>query len=324
MFDGGPQSLLNYLDVPVVIGDLEGGAVYANSCFLNLFRLTLDDVTGRPLSVLFDGGARERILMAVAEVCEHGVSTRFRVREKGISFIATASPIAVGNEVVGVVILLNECADDERLLTLVRDLEIPVMDIARNLTELREQTGGRRAEEYSYMVEKSVHALEQMQGYLVDLKEVVRHALERTADRSAHLQLDVVQMLRTVAEHAEAVSRKFGIKFELVVPAQLPELSSEALRLQEALIELVDERIRQVPQGAWFTLAAKVVGKAERASLQIELTDTALSDTTKKADLRLPRTLLDVTERCNASVRTSADPIAGHTISIRFPLTEDE
>lgn len=323
MLGDGSQSLLNYLDAPVVIGDLEGGAVYANSCFLKLFRLTLDDVTGRPLSALFDGGSRERILMSVAEVCEYGATTRFRVREKGISFIATASPIAAANEVVGVVILLNECADDERLLTLARDLETPIMDIARCLVEIREQTGGRRAEEYAALVEKGIHALEQMQGYLTDLNEVVRHALERTADRSARLQLDVVQMLREVADHAGAVSKKFGIKFELVLPAQLPELSSDAMRLKEALIELVDERIRQVPQGAWFTLAAKVVGKAERASLQIELTDTALSDAAPQRDLRLPRTLLDVAERCHGTVRTTADPIAGRTTSIRFPLTEN-
>lgn len=321
MLGDGSQSLLNYLDTPVLVGDLDGGAVYANLSFLKLFRITLDDVTGRPMAALFDGGSRERILMFVAEVYERGGVTRFRVREKGISFIATASPIKAGGEVVGVMILLNECADDEQLLNLAREIETPIKEIADCLETLRDQTGGRRAEEYAELVEKGVVALGQVQGHLDDLREVVSRALERTADRSHHTQLDVVQMLREVGEHASAISMKFGIKFELILPAQLPSLPAGAARLKEALIELVDERIRQVPQDAWFTLSAKVVGKAERASLQIELTDTALSDAEPYRSLRTPRTLIEVTESCGATVRTSADPIAGRTTSIRFPLS---
>ncbi len=142
------QSLLTHIDAPVVVGDPQGQAVYANPSFQQHFSVSLDDVTGRPLASLFDGGSRERVLMSVAEVCERGCATRFRVRENAIGYVATASPIHSDGEVVGVIILLTDSTDDERLLNLAREVQEPIKHLADCFENLRESTGGRRAMRY--------------------------------------------------------------------------------------------------------------------------------------------------------------------------------
>ena len=93
MSDAQGQSLLNFLDTPLLVGDPEGRVVFANDAFVR--QLTPDGVApqGDPLASLFAGGGREAVLASVAEVCAKGESVKFRIREGGRGYLAMASPI---------------------------------------------------------------------------------------------------------------------------------------------------------------------------------------------------------------------------------------
>ena len=54
----GAESLLSYLDAPIVVGDPEGRAVYVNPAFEQRFPRAGAQALGLPLAELFDGGAR--------------------------------------------------------------------------------------------------------------------------------------------------------------------------------------------------------------------------------------------------------------------------
>jgi PAS domain S-box-containing protein len=131
---GSEPSLLAYLEVPVLVGDPQGRTVYLNPAFEERFGLEAEAARGAPLAQLFEGGGREAVLGAVAGVLEEWQSVRFRLRERGIGFTATASPIIAGGQNVGVVILLKEEVEGmERLFHLHRMLGDAVEDLGRGV-----------------------------------------------------------------------------------------------------------------------------------------------------------------------------------------------
>ena len=67
----GAESLLSYLDAPIVVGDPDGRAVYVNPAFEERFPRAGKSALGLPLAELFDGGAREAVLRGVVTACEY-------------------------------------------------------------------------------------------------------------------------------------------------------------------------------------------------------------------------------------------------------------
>jgi PAS domain-containing protein len=136
---GAERTLLSYLDAPVVVGDPDGCAVYANPAFELCFERAVGRVPGAPLAELFEGGAREAVLRAVVVAASQGESVRFRLREGAQGFAAVASPIASGGESVGVVILLKEEVEGvERVLALHRTMEQPMDELGQVVQQLLE------------------------------------------------------------------------------------------------------------------------------------------------------------------------------------------
>jgi PAS domain-containing protein len=132
------HSLLAFLDAPVLVGDPDGCTVYVNPSFEERFETHQEEACGKPLAQLFEGGGREAMLRAVAEVCTEAVSVRFRLRERGRGFSALASPIFAQQRCVGVLFLLQEEVEAaERLLHLHRQLADSVEDLTRLLEEPR-------------------------------------------------------------------------------------------------------------------------------------------------------------------------------------------
>lgn len=83
MSDAQGQSLLNFLDTPLLVGDPEGRVVFANEAFVRELTPNGEVPHGESLAQLFAGGGREAVLASVAEVCSKGKSVHFRIREGG-------------------------------------------------------------------------------------------------------------------------------------------------------------------------------------------------------------------------------------------------
>jgi PAS domain S-box-containing protein len=126
----GSRSLMDFVAAPLLVGDPEGRVVYVNPAFEREFGRSREEVSGQPLSVLFEGGGREAILDAVARVCAGEAQVRFHLREAHGGFAVLASPVEVEEGRVGVIVLLTEEGGDERLLAFQRAVREPLDELA--------------------------------------------------------------------------------------------------------------------------------------------------------------------------------------------------
>jgi len=165
------RSLLDFIETPIIVGDPDGCAVFANPAFQRVFGAGAEGVRGQPLAGFFQGGAREAVLGAVARVCGGSLPVRFRLREGGVGWSALASPIEVERGPghgpdrgrVGVVILLCE---EVHLVDVgparQRELQEPLEEVERCLAELSEGVGGRRDARFVAALEDAVRAVGQL------------------------------------------------------------------------------------------------------------------------------------------------------------------
>jgi len=170
---GRAVSLLDFLDAPVVIGDPDSRAVYVNPAFERCSGITAEAARGQPLAGLFEGGAREAVLRAVATVFEVGESVRFRLRVNGVGYAALASSIRSNEKGVGVVILFSEeLENDARVLALHRGIHEPLDEITRCLAELSEATGGLRSSRYRRALDDGFRALAAVRKHAEEIQKI--------------------------------------------------------------------------------------------------------------------------------------------------------
>jgi hypothetical protein len=166
--------LLDYLDAPVLVGDPDGRVVHLNPSFESRFNVSLVEAKGGLVASLFDGGAREATLGAVAEVLGGAGAVRFQLREAGCGYTAVASPISTEEDRIGVVILLTqEITGDQRMIECARSLQIPLDELTRCLGEFAEQVGGRRAEQYRMMLDDASTAVDSLQKWTAELQSLL-------------------------------------------------------------------------------------------------------------------------------------------------------
>ncbi len=171
------RSLLDCLDAPVLVGDPDGRVVHLNPSFESHFQISLDQARDQELATLFEGGSREAILSAVADVCGGAESVRFQLREESCGYWAVASPISAEDNRVGVVILITvELSSDRRMIECAREIQEPLEELSRCLGEFSEQVGGRRAERYRLMLEDVSSTVELLRKRADELQSLLSGA----------------------------------------------------------------------------------------------------------------------------------------------------
>ena len=311
---GLERSLLSFLDAPVVVGDPEGRAVYANPAFEASFGRTTAHALGRPLAELFEGGGREAVLRAVAAVCDGGASVRFRVREREVGFAAVASPIVAEDARVGVVILLKEEVEGvERLLSLHRDLQDPLDELASALDALLEQTGGRRNQRYRTLVEDGLRAQARVRKWSEEMRALLAGAPPRSE------RFDPAEVVRRVAERAAGQGEGRPPVSLLTAPA-LPFVQGDAARLEAVLGRMVARRLCAEPAPERLILGARRVEAAGSCAVLISLTEHFASGAA--SGLPDPPELQEAVAALGAILHVSADPALGRTTLVRLALVD--
>lgn len=318
----GSVSLLTFIDAPVVVGDPEGRTAYVNPAFAARFRGPGEDVTGQPLSTLFEGGVREAVLRAVVECCEQGRTVRFRLRHGGVAYVAVASPIVAEDSRVGVVILLVESsAAEERLIALQRELASPVGELRRVLDELLEQTGGRRDERYRALIEDGSRALGRVQKWCDELTTLI--AGPPAAPARSETSFDALRVVQEAAARVRGEFASLGIELEMLVPAQLPRVRGDGSRVALALIRLLQERLSTARESPAVTLTARPVGRGDARSIVISICDAPGAAGRAVADPEepVPAIVMEIVRELGGEIRTASDPIMGRTTAIRLDVS---
>ena len=311
-------SLLSFLDAPVVVGDPEGRAAYVNPAFESRFSVSAEAVTGRPLASLFEGGVREAVLQAVAEVCQKGESAHFRLRHGGVGYAGLASPIVAEDARVGFVILLLETsAAEERILALQRETQEPLGELERLLDELLEQTGGRRAGTYRALVEDGLRGVARLRKWSKELGDLL--AGRPVVPPPETPGFDPARVVGDAAGRLAGEFSQAGVQFEVLVPAQLPMLRGDGARLELALVRLLRQRLGGCGSSSSVSLAARTIGRGDDCSVVVAVIDAhgdagAMDDPTESE----PEEVRQIVHELGGDLRTTADPIVGRTTAIRL------
>jgi PAS domain S-box-containing protein len=317
---GSEQSLLSFLDAPVIVGDPDGRLVYANPAFESRFGITAEAARGRRLAELFEGGGREAVLHAVAEVYEYGESFRFRVRERGVGFSAVASPIVAEDARVGVVILLKEEVEGiERLLSLHREIQDPLDELSNCLELLLEQTGGRRAARYRGLVEGSLRALARLSKWSGELHAVLSGAPSPIPERQS---IDSAGVVRRVAERAVARIGDADTTVELLAARCLPVVRGDEARLESVLNSILEDRLEQDRPPSTIFIGARATGTGTEAAVMVSVTEHWANGGCLVAPSD-PPVIKESVAALDGEVHTTIDPQLGRVTLLRFPAPSE-
>jgi len=266
----GAESLLSYLDAPIVVGDPEGRAVYVNPAFEERFPRGDDSAIGLPLAELFDGGAREAVLRGVMTACETRTTARFRLRAGATGYSAVASPIASGGQAVGVVILFKEeIGEAERLLQLQRDLQGGLEELAGTLDDIATHASGARATQQRALVYDGLRAIARVRKF----SEEMQAALAGKPSAARSERIDVTALLARIVDRAERLAGGEGVAISLLAPGKLPELRGDEAQLARALQRMLDARLSAHPAPERITVGARVVSADNGRALLLSFSE---------------------------------------------------
>lgn len=318
---GAERSLLSYLDAPVVIGDPDGCAVYANPAFELRFERAVGRVPGAPLAELFEGGAREAVLRAVVVACSQGESVRFRLREGSAGFSAVASPIEAQGEQVGVVILLKEEVEGvERVLALHREMERPLDELSQSLQRLAELQAGPRDARVRSLLADAQQALGRLRKGADEVRALLTGgrgsgADEKTGGPGAARSLEPAALLHRVAARAERGLGGSAPPIDVIAAPGLPSLRGDSRRVEALLSRLVETRLAGGAKLDRLVLSARAVGAGAERALLFSLCE--LGATGAAADLGQLR---EEAAALGAELRAVAQPRLGRATTLRLRL----
>lgn len=312
-------SLLSFLETPIIVGDPDGRTVFVNPAFESHFRIPSAEVLGKPLATLFEGGGREAVLEAVAQVCQKGRSMRLRVRDQSTAFTALASPITADGVNVGVVLmLLQDVLEEERLLAFCREISKSVDEVKECFDDLFDQTGGRRSERFRERVEEGMRALDRLRKWNEELRGAAAGASRAASGQES---FDPVRAVREAVESLSSEAARGRREVEVLLPARLPEAHGDGVRFGAALTSLLRQRLERSASTS-FTVAAKAVGQGDRAAVLISLIEAPPADGRGPAvdAPEAPPLVLEIVSSLGGSVTTTDDEVLGRTTSIRLPI----
>jgi len=312
------SSLLSFLDAPVVVGDPDGCAAYVNPAFETCFAVSAETVTGQPLASLFEGGVREAMLQAVAEVCAEGRSTRFRVRHGTRGYGGLASPIVAEDARVGFVILLFESApEDERALALQRQMREPLAEISRALDELGDADAGRRGS----LLDDALRAAGTMRKTFDELGGLLGGA--RGATGAGRTRTDGFDPGSAIGTAAAAISSRYAeadVTLEVRVPPLLPAVRGREELLTDAVTGMLESRLAISRAGSTVVVSARLLDRGDAPAVIIAVLDTHRGDRSEP-DLgeSEPEPVIRSVHALGGDIRTTTDPASGRVTGIRLP-----
>jgi nitrogen-specific signal transduction histidine kinase len=251
----GPYTMLDALEVPVLVAGRDGTVAHVNPCFGRRFGVVNRDKGGTSLAALFDAGARELVLQGLASVLAEGAPVRFCIRMTEKGYVAVLSPVEKLGVRQGALLLLTEESDESKIMTLHRSLADGLDEVEQSLNVLLEQTGGRRAKQYRSYVEDGLRAMARLRKWAHELGALVQ--VRQTSREGDATSADAAQLIERVAARAGRDASAHGVALHRLMPPSLPRIAGGAEALEEAIVRWLRARLSLRPAPGALTIAAK-------------------------------------------------------------------
>jgi nitrogen-specific signal transduction histidine kinase len=260
-------SLLAHLQTPILVGDPDGCIVYANAAFRGRFCQVGDDPMGRPLAMVFGGGAREVVLGVTAEVLQRGQSVRLQIREGEFAYTGMASPIEAQDDRVGVImVLLEEKANDEYVTGLADEIGEPISEVIQSMQMLSLGLEDQLSEDQKALLERGLRSAESAQKWLRELQVAIR------GGKAQQGRFDVSNAIMRVVDRISN-DTETHVDFQVLMPPNLPRVAGASVVFERLLTGLVRQRIEEAIPNEPLTLLVRTLGGDQPRGVVVSLVD---------------------------------------------------
>jgi two-component system phosphate regulon sensor histidine kinase PhoR len=256
--------------------------------------------------------------------------------QRSLRAMVTRVPAAEADQTLVVLQDLTELrrAEDSRrmfLANISHDLRTPLASLQAMIETLQDGALEDRAAAEDF--------LRRMDAEVAGLSRLVGEFLELTRIESGQLKLapeptDLRALLVAVAARMEAQARSRGSTIDLALPEALPAVNADAARIEQALLNLVQNALAFTPRGGRITLGAEA--RPDRVAIWVRDTGAGIApedlphifERFYKADrarsgggtglgLAIAKHLV---ERHGGQIEAASRPGEGTTVSFSLPL----
>jgi two-component system, NtrC family, sensor kinase len=152
--------------------------------------------------------------------------------------------------------------------TLAHDLGTPLHSIA-GLARLLQERGDRPPDE----TRKLELIIQQTQR----LNAVIQNLRRATRPPDPHFEaVEVPELLNETLSLVDPLMRKAGIKLQVLIDAQIPQINADRSRLQTALFNLIQNAMEAMPEGGQIKVSAETDPERREVSLTVEDTGAGI------------------------------------------------
>ena len=290
----------------VLAVDPEGHVTFASRATSLLLGHRPEEAVGNPFVWAMP---EEQVVQALRAARETGGRQSLVIeRPKGRFLQVSAAPIAGGGEWVTLVVF-HDVTEARRVEDTRRDfianvsheLRTPLASIKSVVETL--QSGALNdkaaAQDFLTRADAEVDRLVQMVTELLELSR-----LESGQAPLAHEPVDVARMLEHAVERMRAQADRKGLELRLDVAPDLPATLGDAQRLEQAVVNLLDNAIKFTPESGSVRVSARLADDA----VEVEVEDTGAGISADK----LPR----IFERFYKVDRSRGDPGTGLGLAV--------
>lgn len=275
--EGQSQAILGSIADGVIVFDLQGKAIQANSAISNLLDIPLDQIANSTSEELLASSPMEtRERKKLAQVLNKPTSlTSHRIEWGNKTLSVTSSQVLdADGGLLGTVAVFRDFtheAEVERLKStfigmISHELRTPVNAILGYAEMFKEQVYGPVNEKQVNMTERIMANARRLLSLVNDLLDQAQIEAGKLSIRRKEVQLSV--LLQNMHEAMDHQSAEKGLLLASTLDPALPEtILGDPLRLQQILVNLVSNAIKFTEQGSVHVRFSK--HKADRWQMQV-------------------------------------------------------
>ncbi len=278
------QALLDVLDQGVLVIGVDGRVRYLNRAATRLLDVIPWEGVGRPWQEILVLRQAEAFAALLGQANEREPRSRRRwtiVQPGGrlidveLKLLKLSSTVMSGAQVV-VMEDVSHRAELQRLRDeftsmLVHDLKAPLQSIVGFAELLRTERLGSMNEDQKEFVLRIEESGEQMMGLVGDILEVARYETGRSLMRKERVPPS--PLVQACVQKLQGKALPAGVRIHDSVPADLPDLFADPLRLTQILQNLIANAIHVSPPGGVVSVRTERVREGGQPWVRFEVED---------------------------------------------------
>lgn len=258
----------------IVAVDREGRVTFANSAAASLFAKSEEEMEGNPFVWLM---ASEQVVEALRVSREESRRQSLIIERPNRRYLSVIVSPIVGGGAWSSLVVMHDLTEMKRLEQVRRDfvanvsheLRTPLAALKSVVETLRGGAMDDRdlARDFLSKADSEVDRLVQMVEELLELSRIESGEVPMTLG-----PVDMGAIVSSAAERLRPQAERQGLVLTVTVPAGLPAVTGDAVRLERAVVNLIQNSLKFTPAGGRVDVEARL----DNGSLSVTVSDTGV------------------------------------------------